>query len=480
MGAAQRASSLVADAEYAALRALQADLDRASQRGYSTFSAKSELASCRDDVASTQEAKAALADVDSLSKRANLAVKTVGSQIEEADRAHRRAAAEYRGANDEYNRASQALDRSVGDHYKQAEMSLAKEATRRFNVAADLGKVAARARSQARTSLTEALAMVRQAQAAADDVHKRVTAAASESAERTRAEEEARRIAEEARRRATIAVSSSHAAVAAIPVADCGKFAPSRLAVLTRRLETAESALAKGQWAPAQREADMVTAEATSLAAQVGAARSDFDRRLTAAQTAVDELTATLGAVDPKLIKEWSDDRDAVEAAREALTRANGHITAERFEEAVSDASASASNLRTATTTAAESQAANERRISIGEAIMDVLEDMNFKVYFADGTKDTPLQITGQVPDEGGRGDFKMAIPLTGDVDFEVTAPEGDGSCSGAVKELRERLAERGVGFTVTDWGYGHEPGNRRQVVDTEVEAETEVEIQTG
>jgi len=479
-GAAQRASSLVAEAEYAVLRALLGDLDRATQRGFSTSSAENDLARARDDVPSKRDAKVALALANSLRDRANAAADAARAKLREADRAHQSAVAEYGRASSEYDNASRALDRSVGDHYKQSEMNLAREASRRFNVAADLGKAAAQSRLQARSSVGEALALARQAQAAADEVNKRAAACARESEERTRAEEEARRIAEEVLRRATVAVNSARAALSALPAAECDKFAPSSLGELTRRIETAEGQLAQGDSAAAQQLADAVGAEAPRLAAKVAAARAEYDHRLTSAQTAVDELNATLGAVDAKLIGQWSDDPDAVAAAQAALQRADDHIAAERFEDAASDASGAAAQLRGATNSAAESQAANDRRISIGDAIMDVLEDMGFRVFSADGTKNEPLKITGQVPDESGRGDFKLEIPLTGDVDFEVAAAEGDGSCSGAVKELRERLAERGVGFTVTDWGYGHEPGGGQLPVQTETETQTQLETQTG
>ena len=78
---------------------------------------------------------------------------------------------------------------------------------------------------------------------------------------------------------------------------------------------------------------------------------------------------------------------------------------------------------------------------------------------FEPGTKSEPMKISGQVPAVSGEGDFLLELPLDGEVDFEVTDTNADGSaCSNAVATLRQRLADRGIAFTVTDWGHGHDP----------------------
>ncbi|MPN55447.1 hypothetical protein SDC9_203129 [bioreactor metagenome] len=80
---------------------------------------------------------------------------------------------------------------------------------------------------------------------------------------------------------------------------------------------------------------------------------------------------------------------------------------------------------------------------------------MQFDVSFDPGSRDEPCRISGQTPRADGDGDFDIAIPLSGDIEFEVAEARGDGrDCHAAVTALRERLKERfGLSWDVTDWG---------------------------
>lgn len=474
--ARHKAESLIASSESRALRSLVTNLEGATRDLPSTASVASDLAGSRDDVASVRDAKTALTQANSAQAEAKSAVDAARRQVSEADDAGKRAEQAFRGAKDNADRAQALLTRNSSDHYKHEEMRLAQEAERGFASATRLGKAATRARTEARRAVNEALDCTRRAHAVTDQVVHRAKAAAAESAERTRAEEEAKRIAEEARRRASVAVRSARAALGALHEADCQKFAGSQREELMRNVDDAESRFKAGESAVAQQIAEKASARAGALAAEVAAARIEFDRRQTAARTAVDELTATLDAVDADLIAQWADDPTACDRGRDILAQVREHLAAERFEQAASGGAEAAEGLRIAMTTAAQAQAAHERRASIGEAIMDVLEEMNFQVFETPGTKHDPLKIVGQVPGDRAIGDFELEIPLDGEVDFEVKPKgEGDGSCSAVVKDLQQRLAARGVGFNVTDWGYGHDPStDPRGTCETFTEIVTE------
>jgi hypothetical protein len=283
-----------------------------------------------------------------------------------------------------------------------------------------------------------------------------------ESAERTRAEEEARRIAEEARKRATAAVGVARSALAGVNAADADKFRPGERARLQRALDGAQIALTRGDSATAERDAAQIPAQAGALAAAAAKARAEHDRQQAQAQAAVAALDASVNAADAELIGTWADDPGALDNARSALSRAQQLITAEQFDQATGLASGQVDAVDAATLSASEARAAHERRESIGEAVMDVLEEMGFEVSYEPGTKADPLRISGQTPDEvSDSGDFDIEIPLEGEVHFEVTAQEGDGACAHAVKNLQDKLAERGVGWTTTDWGYGQDPATQ-------------------
>ena len=121
---------------------------------------------------------------------------------------------------------------------------------------------------------------------------------------------------------------------------------------------------------------------------------------------------------------------------------------------------------------------ADDRRNEIGAAILDVLEEMHFDVSWDAGTRDQPLRLAGQTADESERGDFTVAIPLSGEVDFEVTATEGDTACVAAVQQLQAKLAERGIGWKTTDWGQAQDaakagPGTVRTHTKTETHTRT-------
>ena len=129
-------------------------------------------------------------------------------------------------------------------------------------------------------------------------------------------------------------------------------------------------------------------------------------------------------------------------------------LTEERFADAEEISRSARQMLTDALQSAAEAKSANESRIHVGNAIMDVLAELHFDVSFDAGNRDEPLHIRGNSADTTGKGDFDISIPLSGEVDFHLEATQGDVSCVGAVNELQKRLAERGVKWNTTDWGH--------------------------
>ena len=456
---ARAASGLVAEAEHAVLQTLVGELNQPASSA-ALSGADGQLGGCRTDVSSVTDARDAVDLAQSLRAQADQATDDARRRVSAAKDAQQRCVDEYAGATAEYDRARSQLDgRGPRRFVYDAEMRWAKEATRRYRSAADLARTATRVRAEARTAVTDALSLAQQAHAAESDAGARVRAAVRESAERDRAEQEARHIAEEARRRATIAVKGAAASIDSIPADDVDKFFPGRRAALSSDLVEAEAKLATGNSREAQRSADRIAAATAELAHRVAATREEFNRNRSAAKTAHRQLRATIDASDTALILTWSDDPDVLDSAPGCVADISALISAEEFTEARMRASELSERLQIATATAAEALAANHRRTSIGDAIIDVLEEMSFDVTFEPGTKSEPMKISGQVPAVSGEGDFLLELPLDGEVDFEVTDTNADGSaCSNAVATLRQRLADRGIAFTVTDWGHGHDP----------------------
>ncbi|HET7228703.1 MAG TPA: hypothetical protein VFJ16_01740, partial [Longimicrobium sp.] len=195
-------------------------------------------------------------------------------------------------------------------------------------------------------------------------------------------------------------------------------------------------------------------------AASVAEAAREHARRRAEAESSVGVLDAATQSTDPALLAAWASEPHALEEAREALRAARAALEREAFDQAGSGAAAAAERLAATVRTAAEAQSLDERRAHLGDAIMETLEELGFEVSYEAGTRTEPLRISGQTPDASGRGDFDVALPLDGEVNFRVEAAEGDVACVAAVEALRERLAERGFGWSTTDWGHaqGHAP----------------------
>lgn len=459
--AARAAESRIAAVEMGVVNAI---LDRAQQALAVADSASLQLAAAADDLAGCrQEVASAAGALDAVARALNgvegasAALASAQQQVKSASRADAAARVAFDRAQAEFDRAEAALRRS-GGHYLRDQMAWAQEARRGFEAATQLANQAADLREHARRAAAAALSRAQASGPAVRSAVTRASAARRESDERARAEAEARRIAQEAMRAATLAVSRAASSVSGLDKPAAEKFAPGRREALAGRLAEAQAHLRAGNSANAQQAAAGIDAEAARLGVEVARLKAVFEARRAECMAAIGELEAVIQAADPQLIANWADEPGALEAARSGLVQAQAGLDREQFEDASVRARALSAAVAEATTSGAAAHAANERRTSIGEAVMDVLAELGFDVSFEPGGKVDPMRISGQSANVDGRGDFDIRIPLDGEIDFEVTASQGDGGCAGAVASLQERLGERGVRWQTTDWGYGHEP----------------------
>lgn len=172
------------------------------------------------------------------------------------------------------------------------------------------------------------------------------------------------------------------------------------------------------------------------------------------AEAEVNALEAVFNSVDTELINEWSDEKDILSVAHKELEVIKKLLASEKPEEAGIRAEKVKKSLDDAMRNAAENKESDERRTRTGYAIMDALRELDFDVSFEKGSASEPMRISGQTVDETGKGDFDIEMPLNGEVDFEVTAQEGDISCVAAIKELQNRLIKKGVSWNTTNWGH--------------------------
>lgn len=465
--AGRKSAELVSASETAALKSLlrkaQDALGNADRSSGAVAAASAELAQARGDIPAVGAARSSIGQAQGRLDEAKAAAAAAREALAQAVKLDGQAGATFKLAQAEYDRAERDL-RNSGGHYLRSEMEGAQRAKALFDQAAREGAQAATARAAAKQAAARAMDTASSATSAASTAVSRSAAARKESDERIRAEAEARRIAEEAKRRATLAVDAARGAIGGLDAESCDKFRPGQRSGLAQRLAGAEQSLNRGDSGSAERAATPLPPEAAQLAGAVAEARREFERLRAQALSGVAQLESAIEGSDGPLIGKWSDTPQALDDARRSLAQAQAAIAAEDFAGATGVCSTQVAALAEATRTAAESVAADARRTSIGEAVMDVLEEMGFDVSFEQGSKTEPLRIAGQTADAQGKGDFDLEIPLDGEVDFEVTAQQGDGSCSSAVLGLQKRLAERGVGWQTTDWGYGHEPTEQEAV----------------
>lgn len=396
--------------------------------------------------ASVQEALRLASTAESVLGSARSAVEAAGSQERAAD-------ATYGRANTALNQAEESL-RQSGGHYLRSEMAGAEAATALFNQAQRELDTAARSRGTASQNGNQAVKAAEQALSAAREAVSRVQATQAEAEARLRAEVEARRIAEENRRNASLAVDGAGSAYARLADLPHAKFRPGAGQEVKAALDEARRLFGQGDWDVSKASAERVQKRARDLEREVVEAQREHERRRADAQSHLQSLVAALQGTDGALVREWSDEPQAFERAQAARDATQVLVEREEFEAAGSKAREALEPLAQATRTAAENKSQHEVREQIGEAVMDVLQEMDFDVSSADGSRTEPLRINAQTPDTGGRGDFDISIPLSGEVDFHISTPDGDTSCVEAVQQLQQRLAARGIGWNTTDWGH--------------------------
>lgn len=438
----------------AGLNAARAELDGLEHRGSDTDAARREI----DAALAALDGAASGAGSQSTSSRA-------------ADDAEAQAKRAYDAAQVEYDRAERGL-REAGSHYLHNQMAWAQAARQKFEEAGRLATRAAELRSGSKKTSSKAIENAESAMAGARRALTGATSAVRAGEERARAVAEAQRIAEENRRAAAQAVGQARIAVDALDAADVDKFSPGTRADAAQRVATAEGAYERGDFDAAHRAVDGLEVELARVAAQCTEARRRWEAERAAAVATRSELEAALDSADAALVEQWAQDAAAIANARTTLGDVDRLLADEAFGDAGTAAAAARDAVAAAMADAAAAKGQDVRRREIGDAILDVLEELGFDTSFEHGDRDAPLRINGQTSTPDGRGDFDIEIPLDGEIDFEVTAPEGDITCVNAIGNLRSRLAEQGIEWTVTDWG--HAEGHVAGATQTKIQEKTQ------
>jgi hypothetical protein len=390
------------------------------------------------------------------------------SSIAQADDQETTANVTHQHANRVYDEAESAL-RNAGSHYLRREMQQAEAATNLFNQAERELANASRSRGNATQHASQATRFAEEAASAAQNALRTFQATRAEAEARQRAAEEAKRIAEEKQRNATMALEGARATCERVLDLPHAKFSPGAEEQINRALEGLAQLMSQSNWDEASSTAKRLEQQARQLEVEIRTAQQEHTRRRAEAEASLQHLTSALEGTDIELIRDWADDSQALNQVQTQRQAAQAAMDNEEFEKAGEQAQAARETLMRALHTAAQNKSRHEVRGEIGEAVMDVLEELGFDVSTAEGTRTEPLRIAGQTPETSGRGDFDVSIPLSGEVNFHVNTPDGDTSCVAAVQELQKRLAERGVEWNTTDWGHaeGAQHGGITQTMQT-------------
>ncbi|MBV5338774.1 MAG: hypothetical protein J0665_04335 [Deltaproteobacteria bacterium] len=396
------------------------------------------------------------------------------NEVDRAQQQEQEARGTFDRAEEEYDRAMQAVN-SAGGHYMHQEMARAQQATQLFTQAERELAAAAKVRKDAEKSASSALQQAREAKGAVQSARQQIQSTRNEAQSLLKAEADARRIAEEKRRNATLALEKGRSALHRLENLPHQKFCPGKLDALSRELQAAQQALESGRFDTALADGERIASAAVRLEQEVAAAQKEFERRKAEAETQINVLDATLTGMDEALIREWSDTPDACRHAKQVIDQARQAVAVEHFDDATEPARNERQKLTEALRSAAEAKSSHDKRMATGAAIMEVLQELNFDVTHEPGNKTEPMRIAGQTPDEAGKGDFDIAIPLDGEVNFEVNTPQGDISCIGAIGELQKRLEQRGIQWTTTDWGHAEGAAPSGQPRKTTVQEQVQI-----
>jgi hypothetical protein len=229
---------------------------------------------------------------------------------------------------------------------------------------------------------------------------------------------------------------------------------PGQGARLRAALQRSEALLAEGEIEHASELSGRLRAEADRIAGEVAAAQRVREAEKARAGILLDQLETALAAASSSDLAPWLDPEEIEAAPRRLLDQARAALRAGQPAAAAQGAAEGQAAVDAALEVAAARLSAHERRSQVGEAVMDALTELGFEVSYEPGGRTEPLRISALTPDEHGRGDFDLEIPLDGELDFEVRGDAGDSSCVAAVGALRERLAAKGVSWETTDWGH--------------------------
>jgi hypothetical protein len=399
-------------------------------------------------------------------------------RMDDARRETRQTEDIYSRANDVYEQTVAAV-RQAGSHYLNKEMEWAQEARRLYDQAASGLQRASGSRKQAEEAARAALQKAKEALAHTENLERQVNAVRTEGEANLRAEEDARRITEQKRRDALLAIEKVKAALDHIENTPHEKFLPGEIANLRSGQKALTSLFEKGDFDRAKGEAENLLTASRRAEEKIIQAVHEYEHRKAQAEGQANVLKQTLANMERGLITEWSDAPAAIKMAEAALKEAQEFIWDERFDQAAQLAGDADRHLKEALRTAAENKTSNEKRETISDAVMEVLEELGFEVSWEPGTRTAPLRISGMTPDQQGKGDFDIVIPLDGQVDFEINTPSGDTTCVAAVEALQKRLAERGiVRWQTTDWGHAH--GSQPIVEKTKVREKEKIKTKLG
>lgn len=353
-----------------------------------------------------------------------------------------------------YDQAWKKLRSSSGAHYRREEMDQALQAERYFEKARAVGTRAAQAGQEAQQAVAKALKAVKDADHQLLAAANHLRTAVAEADVKLQAEQEAQRILEEKRRQAVVALGDLRAFAARFEKRRHEKFIPGQVKELQQALQLLEKAYNGEDYDAVLAKSPRLLEEFSQNQSRLDELEQAFEEEKAAAETECSRFAALLASVDRKLIQEWSAQTAAMGAVVQAANEMEELLKQEAFAKAVDLACTSLGTLEQILGEAAANKAADEQRTKIGEAIMDVLDEMGFDVSFAEGSLQQDLMIAGQTQDISGKGDFDIKIPLNGEIDFEVSATTGDTACVAAIHSLTQKLEDQGIYWQTTNWGY--------------------------
>lgn len=278
-------------------------------------------------------------------------------------------------------------------------------------------------------------------------------------AEARREEERIQREFERRQAEAQAALIQAQAARSQFAALPHAKLAPGAADVIDRQIAQAILQIQQGDFEAASQTARQARERCETQAREVQAAFATWQTRFEAARSAVEDTRQAIIAVDQVFVQTWTHGSlDAPQAQMQAMAQAlagarEPTLDSATYDQIVAQSRAVQAALEVAQTQANEQYADEMRRQTIVDAILDVLDGMQFNVGAQLADESNAL---GDVLVSAGHPsgqEISMRVDINRKINMNLEDGVKGADCVADVYNIIKGLQDAGIDLEMTDWG---------------------------